>query len=199
LKHMAWCAFLMNGFAAVSSASIIFDNLGPSFVLNPVTNYYGPPAGGYFAEPFVAASTGALGSIVTPLAGGVSLMSVFSLGLYSDSSGQPGALLENWNTTLPSVEALVTLSSSLHPTLFAGSSYWFVLSTPQDSAVWYMNGIGAIGGLWEGVALTPLSHDFETNLTAGLQVNSTPEPASWIFMASGLSMAMLARRRRTRP
>ena len=197
MRHIVLCAVLMSGFTAVGTASVIFDNLGPSFVLNPVTNFYGPPQGFLFALPFVAASTDTLSSIVSPFAGGTSPASIFNFGLYSDTAGQPGALLESWNTTLPAVASLVTLSSSLHPSLSLGSTYWFVLSTPQDSAVWYMNGTGVVGGLWEGATLTSLNHDFTGNLTPGLQVNgTTPEPATSMLMLGGCGIAMLLRRRR---
>ena len=199
MKHIVWCAVLLSGFASVATASVIFDNLGPNFVINPVTNYYGANSGSYGGVPFVAGSTGNLGSIVAPLAGGVSAASIFHFGLYADASGQPGTLLEDWNTTLPASEALVTLTSFLHPILSSGSSYWFVLAALQDSAVWYMNGTSELGGLWDGVALVPLNQDFPANLTPGLQVNSSvPEPAAWILATGGLIAAILLRRRQTR-
>jgi len=193
MKRIWMGAILICGFVAVSSAStLVFDNLGPGYVIPPF--FYG--GSDFEALPFTAASGGNLSAILLPIANGLNQASFVGMGLYADNAGQPGAALETWSAALTGVPTLVTLSSVLHPELSAGSTYWFVILPTPDSIVWYHNGVGDVGGLWVGAAFNPLFQAFDTFPTPGLQViSSAPEPGTWTLMMAGLSLAIFRRRR----
>ncbi len=105
-------------------AATIYSNFGPgnTFIVNRdyQTNF------DFMATSFVSTGGGILENIITPI---FSLDSPVAFGLYTDSGGEPNALLEDWSVTVPGFPAeLVTLTSAQNPLLFAGTPYWFVIS-----------------------------------------------------------------------
>jgi hypothetical protein len=121
--------------------------------------------------------------------------------LYMDSGGAPGNLLESWSVTLPGLTQLppgTTLTSVLHPSLFAGTQYWFVLtpaSGPGTFVNWNLNDQGVIGGVWAGSSLSSLTKSFATDPTPGIQLTSVPEPGSaGLFALGSLIIAVAVRK-----
>jgi hypothetical protein len=94
-------------------ASAIYNNLGPSnsFVIN--RDYHTNVD--FLATTFVTTGGGHLGTIMTPI---FSLNLPVNFGLYTNSTGQTGTLLEDWSVTVPGFPAqFVTLTSIQNPSL----------------------------------------------------------------------------------
>src|SRR5262249_24068797 len=124
-------------------AGVIYSNVGPAFPNDlSIASNYSASATGFFGTTFNTSSSGRLASIVTDLfqfPGATAL----STGLYADSSGQPGPLLESWNVPVPisdgsSITPVTTFSSLLNPILSSGARYWFVvnLGTTPNNLGW---------------------------------------------------------------
>ena len=130
------------------------------------------------------------------------------LALMSDSSDQPGAVLEAWDVTFPSVASLLTFTSIGTTLLQADTQYWLAM---------FPQGLGTVGGWSVGLSgeggLIAASGDvgatwqvFQTAppLPAmqlrGDQLNSdpqpVPEPSTLLLIGSGLVLALRLRQRR---
>jgi len=134
---------------------------------------------GLSGTAFVATASGNLASIATLLAQSKALP--LSIGLYADSSGKPGQLLETWSVSVPtsnqsSVPPLTTLVSVQQPLLSAGTKYWFVVNQGRtaNTTYWWPNDQGVRGGLWltAGSTLNLLSQAFTTLPTPGILLNT---------------------------
>ena len=151
----------------------IYNNLGPnnSFLIN----YEYDTGVTYLATNFTATDGGRLDSILVPL---FSLTAPVTITLYEDSNGMPGALLESWAATVPGIPAeLATLMSVLHPSMFAGTTYWLVIAQAKGFEVsWYQNNQTATGGIWEGGNLTQMLQFLPGNPMPALEVLSVEEP-----------------------
>jgi len=151
----------------------IYNNLGPnnSFIINRDydTNVT------YMATSFTATDGGKLDSILAPL---FSLTNPVTITLYEDANNQPGTLLESWAATLPGFPAqMLTLSSVLHPSMFAGAKYWLVITQSQPEEVaWYENDQGVAEGIWAGSSLNGMIQFLPASPMAALQVLSVDEP-----------------------
>ena len=176
-------ALSLAGWNAHSAA--LYNNLGPgnTFIVN--REYDSPTT--YLATPFTITAGGALDDILTPV---FSLDSPVSFGLYSDSSGLPGSLLEGWSSAVPGFPAqFVTLDSVLHPLLAADTQYWFVISqTSRSQVAWYENSQGAVGGIWESPDSQHWLQFVPNSPMPALQVNSAspvPELANTAWSLGG--------------
>lgn len=188
--------------AIPSLADTVYDNfgLGNTFIINRdyLTNF------DFMATPFVPTGGGNLEDIVTPI---FSLDPPVTFGLYTDSAGQPGTLLEDWSVSVPGFPAqLVTLTSVQNPLLSADTPYWFVISltsAQKNELAWYQNSQGVDGGIWLGFGLTNLTQFTPGSPTPAIQLNSTaeastPEPASGILLGSALLLLLVKRQTATR-
>lgn len=187
--------------AAPLAASAIYNNFGSgnSFIINRdyQTNF------DYLATPFVATGGGNLGTILTPI---FSLNSPVSFGLYTDSSGEPGTLLENWSSPVPGFPAqIVTLTSALNPMLSAGTQYWFVIaltSSQKNELAWYQNNQAVNGGVWAGFQLNAMFDFVPGSPIPAIQLNSAsssvPEPASGMLIGGGLFLLRFVRAKKSR-
>lgn len=129
--------FSLAGFLVLLTASAhagtIFSNVGPGFPGDSL-GYYGDSGPGvtYLGMTFTATGSGNLDTLSLDLQGDTSPITI---GLYSNSAGQPGALIESWSTAIPAgfgfppVPPLTTLTSVGNPSLSAGTQYWLVLTS----------------------------------------------------------------------
>jgi hypothetical protein len=149
-------------------------------------------SGGYglLATTFMATGSGNLGSIATVFAQSETLQ--LSLGLYADSSGKPGQLLESWSLQIPSTTSpyppITTLTSVVHPFVSSGMTYWFVWSSGNatNSTSWWPNDEGVTGGYWQTAGTNPnlLAHAFPTLPTPGIQL-TTQSAGGFSHIAAG--------------
>jgi len=186
------------GAATPSLADPLYSNLGPgnTFIINRdwQTNF------DFMATPFVTTSGGNLGDILTPL---FSLDNPVSIGLYTDSSGQPGTLLEGWSIDAPGFPGiLTTIASVTNPLLSADTQYWLVITltdAQKNELAWYENDQGIDGGIWAGNSLTGLISFEPASPAPAIQldmVGSTsamPEPGSGTLLAGLALILMLSR------
>jgi hypothetical protein len=113
--------------------------------------------------------------------------------LASDAGGAPGVALETIGIALSNGTAIYSGSSSLHPDLIAGTSYWLEAAIPLSfvgtEADW-----NAASGLFSGMALgpvafrsppLPLNWQVTTNSQAAFEIDGTagPEPRyAWVMV-----------------
>ena len=193
-------AILALGFAGASPchAGTLYSNLGPgdTFIINQEydTNF------DFMATTFVTTGGGSLGNLRTSL---FSLDSPVDLRLYTDSGGQPGALLESWSATVPGFPGLLmTLPSDQHPLLSANTQYWFVIAltnAQKDKLAWYQNNQGVAGGIFAGNSLNGFLEFVPDSPAPAIELNSTsstpvPEPASGVLVGTLLLIASPRRR-----
>lgn len=198
--------FLALGFVVLSrvaSAGIIYSNIGTGFPNDYSRVYFASST--FEGATFTTSGGGDLSSVefaafsYTP---GTTL----TAGLYMDSSGQPGTLLESWNTTVPLSQTSgnippIVLTSVVTPSLLPGTAYWFVLAQPDG---YYSDVYGSDqnvdGGIWAGSTTTAMSHVFSDFEAMGLQLNGiseTPEPSSaMMLLLVCVGLGLLKARRR---
>jgi hypothetical protein len=193
--------------ATHARASIVFSNLGPG---NSLTS---PGIGiGFitFTSTFNYAGleftpTGqsyTLDSIQLPLQliSGPNIADIF---LTSNAGGLPGAILESFQISgalTSGGNSLVTIASTSHPLLSAGSQYWVVAAGgPSSFVTWAQNELQETGPNVSGPTLGSLVRDSDSNVREALQINGTavPEPSSALLLtASAISIVAFAKRHR---
>lgn len=176
---------------ALLSAGVIYSNVGAGFPGDTP----GFPASStlFVGTTFTTSGGGNLSSISTDLAANPT--STLGVGLYTNSSGEPGTLLESWSITVPiytgSLTPVTTFASVLHPLLSSGTQYWFVVSSPNNTINWAQNDKAVNGGLWSSMSsVNTLSQVLPNSPTPGIQLNSIPEPVSGLLLATGTLMLM---------
>jgi hypothetical protein len=185
-----------------SAEAVLYSNIGMGYPTDAPTSY---TAGfDYIATLFTVAVTGPLSSLEIGLADPTASNS-FGAALYTNSSAEPGTLLESWSAPLPvgnfiNIPPLTVLASVGNPVLYAGSSYWLVLTEPANQEiVWYANDQNVAGGMWSGNSITGLSQFFPNDAAPGIQLNAVaPEPSSGVMFGLGCGLTTLSVwRRRT--
>jgi hypothetical protein len=193
--------------ATHARASVIFSNLGPGDSLAspgigigfiPFTstfNYAGigfTPAG----QSYMLDSL----ELALDLVSGPNVADIF---LMSDAGGLPGAVLESFHLTgelTSGANSLVTINSTHHPLLSAGSQYWIVAAGgPSSFVTWAQNELQEKGPNVSGPALGSLVRDSDSNVREALLANGTavPEPGS-VFLVTGLLGILFVFVRRSR-
>lgn len=183
-------------------AATIYSNVGVGFPGDSSTDYFAfSPT--YFGTTFTTTGGGNLDTLSLDLKGTTSPVTV---GLYANSAGEPGTLLESWSATIPigsgfPSAALTTLTSILNPSLSTATQYWLVLTqTSPGQITWFANDTSVAGGAWSGSAIGSLGQVFATGLTPGIVLTSTapavPEPTTWVLLAAPLAAMLWFRRRR---
>ena len=128
-----------------------------------------------------------------------------TIGLYTNLSGQPGTLLENWTATFPDEldVPLITLTSVLNPFIAAGTQYWAVVSVDPSGVTWGYNTQGVIGGEWIGFSFADWTNygitDFPTPAIELDAVSNVPEPISAISLGLGFLAMIALHKRWSRP
>lgn len=182
----------------ISSADVLYSNIGVAYPTDPADAY---TAGfDYFATVFTADVTGPLSSLEIDVAGfSGNASDSFGAALYTDSSAEPGTLLESWSAPLPAgnytnIPPLTVLASVENPVLYAGSSYWLVLTEPANhQLMWFANDQNVAGGMWSGNSITGLSQAFPDDVAPGIQLNAAvPEPSSGVMLGLGYGLIALS-------
>lgn len=196
--------------AQLAGQTILYNNLGSGNTSSGSSYTDGIGPGVVFVGTRVTATAGgALSTVLTFF--NTSFATTVTMGLYTDSGGQPGTLLESWSTPTVSQDApgLITLTSVVHPVLAAGTAYWFVINPPNASRVggWFQNNQGVNGGMSYGSSANSLSNTLnpsgptpaiQLNAPAGPVPTPTPLPPSIFLTLIGLACVGLyfARTRR---
>jgi hypothetical protein len=189
------------GLPAQLSAGIIYNNVGGGFPGDSPGSYnFGGP-NGFEGTTFISTGGGNLSTISLDLGGSVSPITG---GLYTNSAGEPGTLLESWTFAQPispiSPPPLTTLTSAVHPLLSSGTQYWFVVSLPNtgQGEGLFENDTAVAGGVWTGFAINTLTQSFASGPAVAIQVTSTPEPTTMLLVLSGLCLCGFSRLRTKR-
>lgn len=176
------------------SAGTAYNNFGPGNTVG-VNAWIFTNASGFIATTFTTTGAGPLSSVL--LDAGCSSTPI-TLGLYTNSAGQPGTLLESWTVPVTTVQ-LITLTSVLNPVLSSGTQYWFVITIPSNSTIeWAWNNQGVNGGVWLGSGINALNEGSSPNPTPVIQLNTqnapngTPLPPTLILTLCGLALLGLA-------
>jgi hypothetical protein len=214
--------------SAPAGAATIFDTFDPggSFDLDPQNSVLmaGRVDGPIFpiavrsaAEFTVSGGTFALDSITLPISASMPI-DLLRVRLTDDTGGAPGTTLETlsengtWPTVSNPFTTTTTLTSSSHPLLADGASYWIVteltaLPTGFVNYKWFTNTSGTLVSVsvlqqQETSGSTIPSDPWTGNLRLrplAFRVEGTPapEPSAGLLIASGLA-ALAQRRRRSR-
>ena len=162
--------------AGIGRADVIYNNFGSNdayFAFDPAASAIG---NGYvgLAVPFTPSNCVALGSITVAMAHDAGTGPV-RLTVRTDDAGKPSTnVLEtiDVNGFLSGTGSVATVSSSNHPTLQPGATYWITaqLAQPGDVYQWHGAGIFALGRAYD------LGTGWVTDLesTYALRVEGTP-------------------------
>ncbi len=149
--------------------------------------------------PGVTATFTELETVATSMFAPTSLIA----SIWTDSGGVPGAMIESLSTPLDPTFTHFDFLSVLHPTLTAGTTYWFVAAVPDpvnDAAQLALNSIGATGPQAYMWGAGPWA-DGGSNLQAVFRVtgdveSSVPEPSSLALIVAAMLGGLMGLRRR---
>ena len=213
---------LIAGIAATANADVIFSNLGAgdSFSMRSgwVVGNRTTPFGSVtleVAEAFTPASDAIFTGVdfAAELLGEPGDLTVALL--VTGASGTPDAALETFTVAAPALPSLVSIASSLHPVLSAGTEYWLDISSASTAALWFDNDQGMLGPVAQnqnGQGFVLLT-DFAGNppVQPALRINddplgvtdrfaaladpvSVPEPSSFLLLVSAVLLLLSIRR-----
>ena len=118
---------------------IIYSNFAPNLTFG--NSAWGVSSGQVLSQPFTPAAN------FTFTSAKVAVFASANIVLQADSSGLPGAVIEQVLTPAASAGDIQTFSSALHPLLHGGTQYWLTLlpGAVGVSTGWYWNSTGALG------------------------------------------------------
>jgi hypothetical protein len=166
----------------------IFDDLGSASTFSG-SSWLISNGSTFFGTTFVTTAGGTLANIRLPIFSSAAL----TMGLYANSSGEPGTLLESWTRALPNDgSTITTLTSVAQPVLLSGTQYWFVVNpSGGPSWSWGQNNQAVTGGNWTGSSVNALAQSGNTFAAPAIQLNSAavasgvPEPGSGMMITLG--------------
>jgi hypothetical protein len=143
---------LFVGGLLLAAPVVVFNDFGPGNTFMPgpgITVGCGAlcwnDAGHSHGWSFIPTTTTNLSLLETDANLGPSPAATIIFTISADAGGVPGAALESFSVSLIQVPQFLSFSSTLHPTLLAGKTYWFTAFT-QDLLNQAANvGINAIG------------------------------------------------------
>ncbi len=166
---------------ALASAQTIYSNVSASY----------PPAAPVLPGAYIVSSTFIGTTFTTTGSGNLSTLlfdassnlgpTSLTVGLYANSGGQPGSLIESWIATIPGYPgsgispAATILNSVLQPLLSAATKYWLVFTqTTGSQIIWHANDTGVTGGVWGGSSINSLVNSVPTNSAPGIRLTAGP-------------------------
>lgn len=189
--------YLLACACAANASTIIYSNIGAGFPGDTPARYGTGSTGPFdLGTTFTTTGGGILADLSTGLSyAGAAQPPAVTAGLYTDSSGKPGTLLEDWTFDLPPElpsTGVTTLTSVLNPSLTSGTPYWFVILQAPEPLRWDANDQNVLGGVWIGTDINDLTQIFESNAAVGIRLDSTtiPEPASGLLLTVGTLLLM---------
>jgi len=210
VRRFIWSMAVMAAIALYAvplRAETIHSNLGPGDSFDPASGWVVATLASIdhvdqaIAMPFTVIGTNytfTSAELAMSLAGGTSLLDI---SLTADASGVPGDVIETISVNLPVGDpALVTATSTLNPSLMAGSTYWITAVASGDlSSVWKFAGppgtptFGTVGYSYDGgsswsiSSTTPPRDPLTSNEEAAFRVNgaAVPEPTSLMLLGLG--------------
>jgi hypothetical protein len=187
-------AFALGLIPAHLSAGIPYNNFGPGYTVS-ATSWVFFNAVGFAGTTFTTTGAGPLSTVLTNIDTPVPL----TIGLYTNSAGQPGTLLESWTVPVTSGAQLITLTSVVNPVLSSGTPYWLVITVPPNiTFFWAQNNQGVNGGYAAGASINALSNSTAAFPTPAIQIdtqnapNGTPLPPTLILTLCGLALVGLS-------
>ena len=179
-------------------AGVIFNTFGPGDAYQTGTGWtLGYPGTGFSqGDAFTPVSTATLGSVELAV-GLVSGPNDLLVWLMSDSSGQPGSVIESWSFSgamgdFGYYNPPLVGNSALHPLLSGGTQYWLIAGTPTDQtwAAWNFNSIGHTGPHASRTGSGSWGTDDDT--TGAFRISSyesaIPEPGTWCLVLAGIAL-----------
>ncbi len=185
------------------AGNVLYTNLGLGDSYTADGLGVGSPSTFVVGTMFTATGTGNLMQIKVPIADSNGSV---TLGLYTNSGGLPGTLLEGWtnlpvssnNLALPI--PLVTVKSVVNPAVTAGSVYWFVAISAgtnvsaNQGLEWDQSTQISTGGMWIGTSssLSSLTPSYTNGPPLAIELDSTAPGAVTVFSpaqgATGVSL-----------
>ncbi len=194
---------MLVGLTGYARADVIYNNLGSGTNVYSSTAGWDVEAAGSFAPafPFIPASTANFAELDIPIwfSDGTNLATVE---LLSDSSGQPGSVLESWNVSGTASDTCCTLQvlhDSLSLVLTGGTTYWVAEEADNGNTFdgnWPQNTTGATSvdfDLLRGSSGVITSGAFEVLSTAS--TTQAPEPGTLGLLIAGALAIVVARHR----
>jgi hypothetical protein len=186
--------------APARAGTVLYGNFGPGYAGDSPLGYGAGFA--FFGTTFTASAGGTLQQVEISIEDGP--LNITG-GLYTNSGGEPGTLLESWNISIPSNDdTITTLTSVVNPAIIAGTQYWFVLANPTvASFTWLANDDNVLGGSYGGSTLAGLSGGGNAiDPAPGIELmgnSSVPEPATGCLFGAGcLGLGLFKYRRSAR-
>ncbi len=193
-------------------AGTIWNTFGPGDTVNNVWSVTSPGAGTLIeATRFTPSASASLTSIMGNW-GSIQTSGTFTVSLWTNSTGSPGAQLESWSLSPTSTRANYTLTPTLTHELSSAESYWVLFVgtfTDGKNLQWGSDNSAPAGGIWTGSEPSNLSQAFPDGILPALRVEgdesgpgepgTIPEPSVAVLLLSGLVGVAALRHRLTRP
>ncbi len=169
---------------SVRAESTLYTNLGSGDAYSVNGLGVGGQTAFVVGTMFTATGAGNLMQILVPIADSNGTV---TLGLYTDSGGLPGTLLEGWTNLTVSTNnlarpiPLLTVTSVVNPMLSAGTVYWVVATSAVVNAVnggleWDQSTQIPTGGMWigSGTSLSALTASYTNGPPLAIELDAIP-------------------------
>jgi hypothetical protein len=194
----------------VFGSSLSFTSYGPGDTYNLGAGYL---VGGFMSSVsgnmFTAGFTGNLAELDLAI-GTNNAGSFVNIQIAADNGGLPGVVLESFTASVTNLVwspgAYVSVVSTVHPLLSAGTSYWVLATTTTNNTdAWYWSNNGVLGTKYNSVVISGIAtptvymnqtlaafNVWEDPLAPGI----TPEPSTYVagIALLGLVVARLRSR-----
>ena len=183
--------------SALAADTIVYDNIAESSAGSDGVDFVGP-----LDNSFTSGAAGQITGLQLMLSGDQTSSGSVDVGLYADNSTTPGELIAVLgildDRALSDTPAIYDITLTSYPLLNDDTLYWVGLSG-TTSAEWAYDyddsGIGVADEFFSN-QIGVFSNDndpYQMSVTEGVSV--VPEPSSGIFIAVGIGVLALLRRR----